>query len=122
VETGVDGALWYLSRDGVIGRIVQLPLTAFIRNSPSTGVANSSLSFGLASDVAMFCDWDGNGTDTIGLYNATTGVWLLRNANAAFNRIGIRSGSANNDNSWEFDEVRFVDWVKQASKLPGEKM
>ena len=22
----------------------------------------------------------------------------------------------------EFDEARFADWVKQASKLPGEKM
>jgi len=26
-------------------------------------------------------DWDGDGIDTVGLYNPTTGQWLLRNTN-----------------------------------------
>jgi len=37
--------------------------------------------FGAPGDVGIACDWDGNGTDTIGVFRA--GTWYLRNNNAS---------------------------------------
>ena len=85
LRTGPDGALWYLAHgDGVVGRITidnNRPRTFFLRNSPSTGPASSTFTFGSQRDVPLFCDWDGNGTDTVGVFR--NGVWYLRNSNVS---------------------------------------
>lgn len=39
--------------------------------------------------------------------------------NAAFNQVAVRSGSSNNDNSWDFDEIRFgTNWDDVTPTLP----
>jgi hypothetical protein len=82
LRTGPDNWLWYLAHgSGVVGRIVpnDTERSYFLRNSPSTGAADSMFSYGQPGDLPLFCDWDGNGTDTIGVFRR--GVWFLRNAN-----------------------------------------
>ncbi|HEV3226353.1 MAG TPA: PQQ-dependent sugar dehydrogenase [Acidimicrobiales bacterium] len=84
LAAGPDGALWYLAHgSGVVGRIAvdnTSPRTFFIRNSPSSGTADATFTFGEQGDVPLFCDWDGNGTDTVGLFR--NGTWFLRNTNS----------------------------------------
>jgi hypothetical protein len=37
--------------------------------------------YGVPGDVALFCDWDGDGIDTVGLYRPAEGFVYLRNSN-----------------------------------------
>jgi hypothetical protein len=37
--------------------------------------------YGVPGDIALFCDWDGDGTDTVGLYRPYEGFVYLRNSN-----------------------------------------
>jgi uncharacterized delta-60 repeat protein len=53
----------------------------YIRNSNDTGFANAEFFYGTAGDVPVSGDWDGNGTDTIGIYR--NGVFFLRNTNTS---------------------------------------
>lgn len=39
--------------------------------------------FGDPGDIPLLGDWDGNGTDTIGLFRPSTGQWFFRNSNTA---------------------------------------
>ena len=42
--------------------------------------------------------------------------------NARFNRLALRSGSNNNDNSWDFDEIRFgAGWSQVTAELAYER-
>ena len=58
-----------------------------LRNSNDAGPADISFKFG-ASGVPgsafrpVMGDWDGDGEDTVGLYNPSTGEFLLRNSNS----------------------------------------
>jgi glucose/arabinose dehydrogenase len=81
LHTGPDGSLWYLAHSGSVGRIAQptAPWQVFLRNSPSSGAANISTAYGIRGDDVLFCDWDGNGTDTIGVDRGN--MWFLNNAN-----------------------------------------
>jgi len=81
LHTGPDGALWYLSHSGSVGRIAPptAPWLVFLRNSPIGGGANVAMQYGIRGDDVLFCDWDGNGTDTIGVHRGNT--WFLNNAN-----------------------------------------
>ena len=40
-----------------------------------------TLFYGVPGDSPLFCDWDGNGTATVGVYRETTGYMLLQNRN-----------------------------------------
>jgi len=40
-----------------------------------------SVYYGVPGDIALFCDWDGDGTDTVGLYRPYEGFVYLRNSN-----------------------------------------
>jgi lysyl endopeptidase len=51
----------------------------FLKNTNATGFADIALNYGLAGDQPVTGDWDGNGTDTIGVYR--NGQFLLRNSN-----------------------------------------
>lgn len=46
------------------------------RTSLTTGSAEFGLNFGSNTDTPLLCDWDGNGSRTLGLFN--NGVWSLR--------------------------------------------
>jgi 6-phosphogluconolactonase (cycloisomerase 2 family) len=53
----------------------------YLRNSNSTGIADNEFFYGQAGDIPVTGDWDGNGTDTVGIYR--DGTFFLRNSNTA---------------------------------------
>ena len=55
--------------------------TWLIRNSLSGGPATTTFAYGNAGDTPVSGDWDGNGSDTVGVVRGAN--WLLRNANSA---------------------------------------
>jgi hypothetical protein len=56
----------------------------FLRNSNSTGVADTSFSFGPGSAgwLPLVGDWDGDGVDTVGVFNPGASTFFLRNSNS----------------------------------------
>ncbi len=55
--------------------------TWFLRDSLTTGGAQQAFSYGTASDIPLMCDWDGNGSRTVGVYRPSTSTFYLRNTN-----------------------------------------
>ena len=53
--------------------------TFYLRNSNSDGAPDITVQFGAPGDYPVVGDWDGNGTDTIGVYR--NGVFYLSNSN-----------------------------------------
>jgi hypothetical protein len=51
----------------------------YLKNKNESGFADIEINYGLAGDYPVTGDWDGNGTDTIGIYR--NGSFYLRNAN-----------------------------------------
>ena len=51
----------------------------YLKNSNTHGFADVALNYGLGGDYPLTGDWDGNRTDTIGVYR--NGVFYLRNSN-----------------------------------------
>jgi hypothetical protein len=51
----------------------------FLKNANTTGFADIGLNYGVPNDCPIVGDWDGNGTDTIGIYR--NGTFYLRNSN-----------------------------------------
>lgn len=51
----------------------------YLKNLNITGYADVSINYGLGGDYPVTGDWDGNGTDTIGVYR--NGSFFLRNSN-----------------------------------------
>ena len=51
----------------------------FLKNTNTAGFADLSINYGNTGDFPVTGDWDGNGTDTIGIYR--NGVFYLRNSN-----------------------------------------
>src|SRR6266511_1785982 len=57
--------------------------TWLLRNSNTTGVADLKFTFGRGW-FPVVGDWDGEGTDTVGLYSQDArSIWLLRNSNSS---------------------------------------
>jgi uncharacterized delta-60 repeat protein len=53
----------------------------YLRNTNDTGFADTEFFYGTANDVPVAGDWDGNGTDSIGIYR--DGTFFLRNSNTS---------------------------------------
>ncbi|MBX3080240.1 MAG: SBBP repeat-containing protein [Anaerolineae bacterium] len=51
--------------------------TFYLRNSNTTGFADSSITFGATTDFPVAGDWDGDGIATVGVYRQTTGQFFL---------------------------------------------
>ncbi|MBX3080626.1 MAG: S8 family serine peptidase [Anaerolineae bacterium] len=51
--------------------------TFYMRNSNTTGFADSSLTFGSPTDFPITGDWNGDGIDTAGVYRQSTGQFFL---------------------------------------------
>ena len=49
--------------------------TWFLRNSLTTGVADSQFNLGAGGDRVLACDWNGDSTDTPGIFR--NGVWYI---------------------------------------------
>jgi hypothetical protein len=86
----------------------------YLRNSLTTGPADSTFRYGTASDIPVMGDWDGDGDDTVGIVRFTQVpggfqyTWHLRNENSA--------GSATVP-PFVFGNVQFVA-VDQLGTLP----
>jgi uncharacterized protein YkwD len=55
------------------------PVSWLLRNAASPGTPDKTFAYGMKGDIRLSCDWDGNGTDTPGIFR--NGQWLLRNSN-----------------------------------------
>lgn len=53
----------------------------FLRNG-FTGPHNFQIAYGLAGDVPLIGDWDGDGIDTIGVWRPSSRTFFLRNSNS----------------------------------------
>ena len=58
---------------------------SYLKNSNTSGAANTSFSYSEAESdwVAIAGDWDGDGTDTIGYYDPTTSIFYLLSSNSS---------------------------------------
>jgi hypothetical protein len=74
--------------------------TFYLRNSNTTGIADTTFGYGPASAgwTPLVGDWDNDGNDSIGLYRSSTSTFFLRNNNSAgfadatfiYNPAGVR--------------------------------
>lgn len=57
----------------------------FLRDSNSSGTANTDFLYGYPSDIKITGDWDGNGTTTVGVVRRENSLWhwYLRNSNTS---------------------------------------
>ncbi|MFB9321425.1 hypothetical protein [Cryptosporangium minutisporangium] len=79
--------------DGPSGPVIYDQGLWYLRNTPTTGSADTSFSFGRrgsALDLPIVGDWNGDGSETVGIARVDQSVpfpfrfqWFLRNANAA---------------------------------------
>ena len=53
-----------------------------LRDTLTSGPADHSLEYGRPDDLPLLCDWDGDGSRTLGVYRPSTSAFYLRNANA----------------------------------------
>ncbi|MEP7289806.1 MAG: hypothetical protein ABI947_28995 [Chloroflexota bacterium] len=54
----------------------------YLRKTNTTGPADITTNFGMATDLPVAGDWNGDGIDTVGVYRPSTGQFLLRDSNA----------------------------------------
>lgn len=54
-----------------------------LRDCDAAGPTESTFKYGQSAFLPVMGDWDGDGTDTVGVYNATTATFHLRNQNSA---------------------------------------
>ncbi len=76
-QTGwfLDGKPWNQGTDTFTGHW-------YLRDFNTAGSSNiPGIAYGGPGDIPKVGDWDGNGTDTVGVYRA--GIWYLRNVNTS---------------------------------------
>lgn len=80
----VDSALPAIvsARTKHIGFYNRSNATFYLRNSNTSGYADITVTHGDGNTYPVVGDWDGDGIDTVGLYNQATGVFLLYDSNA----------------------------------------
>jgi hypothetical protein len=69
----------FLHVDRPLGSTTPPPVAWYLRNSNSAGPPDVILNYGDKGDRVVVCDWDGNGTDTVGVFRQ--GNFYLRNTN-----------------------------------------
>ena len=77
------------------------------------GAADFNFVFGLAGDMPMTGDWNGSGTDTIGVFRPSTGELLQRNSNSAGSADNTVLFGAPGDASFN------GDWDGNGTDTPG---
>ncbi len=56
--------------------------TFYLRNSNTTGIADIVVSFGNSGMLPVTGEWNGDGVDTVGVFDPFTGVFYLRDSNS----------------------------------------
>ncbi len=79
------GSHRYLSADDISGISTLYPTRWALRNSNASGLPDINVLYGTLDEKQVAGDWNGNGTETIGLYSPSSGNWALRNSNSAGN-------------------------------------
>ena len=70
--------------DPVIAKpAVQRGNAFYLRAHQNTGPGDASFLYGDTGDIGLFCDWDGDGRRTVGVYRPATASFYLRNQNAS---------------------------------------
>jgi hypothetical protein len=90
----------------------------YLKNTNSTGFADVAINYGIGGDYPVVGDWDGNGTDTIGIYR--NGIFYLRNSNTfGFADIMVAFGAPGDQpvaGDWDGDGVDTIG-VYRSSKI-----
>jgi predicted outer membrane repeat protein len=85
----------------------------YLKNKNESGFADIALNYGMGGDYPITGDWDGDGTDTIGVYR--DGTFYLRNSNTnGFAEIVFSFGQAGDQpiaGDWDGDGVDTVGVV-----------
>ncbi|HJS20460.1 MAG TPA: Ig-like domain-containing protein, partial [Anaerolineales bacterium] len=91
----------------------------FLKNSNTTGFADVALNYGIPNDQPVVGDWDGNGTDTIGVYR--NGKFYLRNSNTiGFADIEFAFGQAGDQpiaGDWDGDGIDTIGIFRPSTGL-----
>ncbi len=89
-----------------------LMATFFLREMLTSGPATLVANFGRPGDTPLMCDWDGNGTKTLGVVRGN--AWFLRNSNTTgVNDVQIfQFGDA-------IDKPVCGDWDGNGTETPG---
>ncbi len=86
----------------------------YVRNTNDTGFADVEFFYGVASDIPIAGDWDGDGVDTIGIYR--NGQFFLRNSNttgaADINFAFGTNGDLPIAGDWDGDGVDSIGLVR----------
>jgi uncharacterized delta-60 repeat protein len=86
----------------------------YLRNANTTGFADNEFFYGTAADIPVTGDWDGNGTETIGIYR--NGQFFLRNSNdTGFADIQFAFGAPGDipiAGDWDGDGVDTIGLVR----------
>jgi hypothetical protein len=87
VLTGAPGAApappFVAKAVDTIGTYTPSTSTFNLRTTNTTGPATSTVSFGLAGDIPVVGDWNGDGIVTPGVYRPSNNTFYLRNSNTA---------------------------------------
>ena len=78
-----------------------------LRNSNSAGPADLNIPFGIAGDLAITGDWDGNGIDDVGVFRPSTKQFILRLQNGTtitLNNFGL-NGDLPVAGDWNADGI-----------------
>ena len=78
-----------------------------LRNSNTAGPADLNVPFGIAGDLPVTGDWDGNGIDDVGIFRPSTSQWLLRLQNGTtitLNAFGL-NGDVPLAGDWNGDGI-----------------
>ena len=102
--------LWETTDPGSKPALARGPLR-LLRQTRTTGVADITYGFGNPGDVAVMGDWDGNGTETPGVFRG--GQWHLRNSNST----GVGDVSLGFGNPGDVPVVG--DWDGDGRDTPG---
>lgn len=84
-----------LTRPGRTGRpMVKQQANHLMRDTLTQGSVEWSFVYGEAGDEPLYCDWDGNGTRTVGVYRPGNSWFYLRDSNSA-GPANVASGFGN---------------------------
>ena len=82
VSSAILGSSW---RPAIVRRGIW-----HLRSTQTSGPATASFPYGNPTDIPLFCDWDGNGSRTPGVFRS--GVFFLRNNNSPGDGFAVGFG------------------------------